>query len=159
MSPQSTCCIAKEDTFRWDPITISSKLSPPNPSLHCVSRQQPREGSAEERSKRWGKKIWSDHTRCAARQLRPNPAQAATSHGSSSNAAYVQAPSYQHAHSSAPARMTGGQHPHRESAQVHLLENTNRKRQMHDTATRSAARKQPATHQDYNSKSSRYTLR
>lgn len=34
--------------------------------------------------------------------------QDATSHGSSSNAAYEQAPPYQHPHSSAPAGMTGG---------------------------------------------------
>lgn len=55
--------------------------------------------------------------RSSTAHLRPNPAQAATSHGSSSNAAYDQAPPYQHPHSSAPAGMTGGQQPHTESAQ------------------------------------------
>ncbi|KAL3245854.1 hypothetical protein MRX96_058139 [Rhipicephalus microplus] len=66
--------------------------------------------------------------------LRPNPAQAATSHGSSSNAAYDQAPPYQHPHSSAPAGMTGGTTTAQVSREV-LFRNPSKGSQHHNYPT------------------------
>lgn len=78
--------------------------------LVYIRAWETRQGSAGER-RRWRreKKRRIANTTCSpTAHLRPNSAQAATSHGSSSNAPYDQAPPYQHPHSSAPAGMTGG---------------------------------------------------